>query len=92
MACSSNLSAGRHAPWLVQGNQDDHFKLGLKITRASLRLYTDFYGSDIVVASPLALVTRLEANTGGPQVCAPLGRSPPFSLKTVPLEISRRAT
>ena len=37
------------------------------MTRASLRFFTDFYGSDIVIASPLALVTRLEAFSAGPQ-------------------------
>ena len=45
---------------LFDGNCDDHFRLGIKVTRGSIRLYTDFYDSDILVASPLALSTKLE--------------------------------
>ena len=39
--------------------------------RGAVRLYADFYQSDIIVASPLALATALqEAETeGGPGVC-----------------------
>ena len=45
---------------LFDGNCDDHFRIGIKFTRGSIRLYTDFYDSDILVASPLALSTKLE--------------------------------
>lgn len=45
---------------LFDGNCDDHFRLGIKMTRGSIRLFTDFYDSDILVASPLALATKLE--------------------------------
>ena len=38
---------------LFKGNTDDHFRLGMKITKASVRLYVDFFGSDILIASPL---------------------------------------
>lgn len=47
------------------GNTDDHFRLGIKITRGAVRLYTDFFDSDIVVASPIALVTMLEEQGPG---------------------------
>ena len=43
------------------GNRDDHFRLGVKLTARSVRLFADFVGADIVLASPLGLATRLEA-------------------------------
>lgn len=39
------------------GNIDDHFKIGLSFSRKSLRLYTPFYQSDVIIASPLGLRT-----------------------------------
>ncbi len=50
---------------LFDGNCDDHFRMGIKMTRGSIRLFTDFYDSDILVASPLALSTRLEETKKG---------------------------
>lgn len=44
---------------LFTGNLDDHFRLGMKLTRGAVRLYTDFYQSDVLIASPLALATKL---------------------------------
>ncbi|XP_033110484.1 digestive organ expansion factor homolog isoform X2 [Anneissia japonica] len=43
------------------GNIDDHFRLGIGISRKSMRLYTDFYKSDIIIASPLGLRTVIGA-------------------------------
>jgi len=37
------------------GNNDDCFRIGLQISTSSLRLFTDFYHSDIIVCSPLGL-------------------------------------
>ncbi|EDW01909.1 GH21695 [Drosophila grimshawi] len=37
------------------GNTDDNFKLGIRFTKKSMSLYTDISGSDILIASPLAL-------------------------------------
>lgn len=50
---------------LFGGNNNDHFMFGVKFTRRSIRLYGDFYSSDMIIASPLGLVTKIgeaEAN------------------------------
>lgn len=37
------------------GNIDDSFRIGISITKRSLKLYSEFYSSDIIIASPLGL-------------------------------------
>lgn len=43
-----------------RGNVDDDFKLGISLTKKSVKLFSDFYQSDIIVASPLGLVRSME--------------------------------
>lgn len=38
-----------------QGNINDTFNIGIAITKKTLKLYSKFYSSDIIIASPLAL-------------------------------------
>nr|XP_051177186.1 protein NUCLEOLAR FACTOR 1-like isoform X2 [Lolium perenne] len=40
---------------LFAGDVEDHFLFGIKYTKKSVKLYSNFYASDIIVASPLAL-------------------------------------
>uniref|UniRef100_A0A1B6LTA9 U3 small nucleolar RNA-associated protein 25 homolog n=2 Tax=Graphocephala atropunctata TaxID=36148 RepID=A0A1B6LTA9_9HEMI len=37
------------------GDTDDNFKIGISVTKKSIKLYTDFYSADIIIASPLGL-------------------------------------
>ena len=48
-----------------KGNIDDTFRVGLKVTRKSIKLYTDFYHSDLIIASPLGLRASIETQKSG---------------------------
>lgn len=46
---------------IFDGNTNEYFRIGIEITKKSLKLYSRFYSSDIIVASPLGLRTILGA-------------------------------
>ncbi|KAL8619667.1 hypothetical protein ACOMHN_019722 [Nucella lapillus] len=43
------------------GNTDEHFRIGVSVSKKSLRLYSPFYMADIILASPLGLRTIIGA-------------------------------
>ncbi|XP_060081681.1 U3 small nucleolar RNA-associated protein 25 homolog [Ylistrum balloti] len=46
---------------IFSGNIDDHFRVGISVAKNTLKLYTPFYSSDIILASPLGLRTVIGA-------------------------------
>lgn len=43
-----------------KGNIDDDFRIGVKFTRKEIRLFSNFYSADMIVASPVGLRTLIE--------------------------------
>ncbi|KAI8867055.1 DUF1253-domain-containing protein [Ramicandelaber brevisporus] len=50
---------------MFDGNLDDCFRTGIKFTRRAMKLSTDFYSSDVIIASPLGLRLIIGKNNGG---------------------------
>ena len=43
-----------------KGNIDDNFRVGIKLTRKSVKMFCEFYGCDVIMASPLGLRRSIE--------------------------------
>ncbi|XP_069464604.1 U3 small nucleolar RNA-associated protein 25 homolog [Ambystoma mexicanum] len=52
-----NLKRPEDYEAVFAGNVDDHVRIGVSILQKSMRLYSPFYSSDIIIASPLGLRT-----------------------------------
>lgn len=48
-----------------RGNVDDDFKLGISLSKKAIKLYSDFYDSDFIIASPLGLRRTIAAKASG---------------------------
>lgn len=47
---------------LFEGNDENEFRIGVKLTRKTMKYYSKFYASDIIFASTLGLRRAIESN------------------------------
>ncbi|KAF8580022.1 DUF1253-domain-containing protein [Ramaria rubella] len=47
-----------------KGNIDDNFRVGIKLTKKSVKIFANFYACDLIMASPLGLRMSIEKEKG----------------------------
>ena len=56
---NTKVSENKEWNYHFDGNHDDCFQIGMSLSRKVMRMYTDYYRSDIIIASPLGLRIKI---------------------------------